>query len=345
MASSSSDSSPVRGSDPSRRQFFHAAGLTAGGLYALAGPSLAGAWVAGAEAVETKPRSFVAGRFGLELDNTFCGTINQFEGGNYTADIISTTQGTDRIPRKSLGAPKIEPITVETGFELAKPWYEWIAKTMGGEPVRKSGAIIEMDQSSKEISRRAFTNALISEIEFPACDGASKDQAKMTVSIVPEQLQVTGGSGKQMPSGVKSKVAMASNCRLNIQGVEPATQRASKIDAFAVKQKVAVVQSGGSRISQLTPGPLEFPNLSFRVPESSAGPLYAWLDDFLVKGNYKERPGVLEFLSADMKPVATVQLIGLGIFRISAEGSSGAEKVRQTKVDIYCQRMTATFNL
>jgi hypothetical protein len=83
------------------------------------------------------------------------------------------------------------------------------------------------------------------------------------------------------------------------------------------------------------------------VPESQAGLLYAWLDDFLVKGNNgptKERPGVLEFLALDQKPVATVQLYGLGVFRISTEGSSpGSEKLRRTKVDIYCQRMTATF--
>src|ERR1700687_1919995 len=248
MANSSSDSNPVSGLSPSRRRFFHKAGLAAGGLYALAAPSLWGRWVSGAEAATGSERSFFPGRFGLELDNTFCGAINAFEGGNYTADVISVTQGTERIPRKSLGNPRIEPITVQTGLELTKPWYEWISKTMSGEPVRKTGAIIEMDQSFKEIGRRAFTNALISEIEFPACDGGSKDQAKMTVSIVPEQLQLAGGSGKQFPAtGAKTKPWLASNCRLNIQGLEPATQRATKIDSLSIKQKVTVVQSAQSK--------------------------------------------------------------------------------------------------
>jgi hypothetical protein len=313
-------------SDPSRRQFFHKAGLAAGGLYALVGPSIPGPWVSGAEGAE-KQHFYVSGRFGLELDNVFCGTLNQFEGGNYTADVVSTTQWTDRIPRKSLGIPKIEP---------------------NGEPVRKSGAIVELDQGAKEIGRRTFTNALLSEIEFPTCDATAKDQWKMTVSIVPEQLQVAGGSGKQLPpAGVKSKTSQVSNYRLNIQGLEQATQRATKIEAFAIKQKVAVVQSGGSKVSQLAPGPLEFPNLAVTVPESQAGLLYAWLDDFLVKGNNgptKERPGVLEFLALDQKPVAAVQLYGLGVFRISSEGSPpGSEKIRRAKVDMYCQRMTATF--
>src|SRR6266508_3523959 len=102
MPNSSSDSTPVRDAGPSRRQFFHKAGLAAGGLYALAGPSILRPWVSAAEAAE-KQRSYVGGRFGLEIDNTYCGAINQFEGGNYTADVTSITQGTDRIPRKNLG--------------------------------------------------------------------------------------------------------------------------------------------------------------------------------------------------------------------------------------------------
>jgi tail tube protein gp19 len=348
MPNSSFDSTPVRDAGPSRRQFFHKAGLAAGGLYALAGPSILRPWVSGAEAATDK-RSYIGGRFGLELDNTYCGTLNQFEGGNFTADIIAHATGSERVKSKTLGAPKIEAITVETGLEMAKPWYDWISRTMNGEPLRKSGAVIELDQNSKEIGRRIFTNALLSEIEFPASDATNaKDPWKLTVSFVPEQLQVVSGPGKQFPSGTKTKTGFASNYRLNIQGLETATQRATKIDAFAIKQQIVVGGLGGTKSSALTPGFLEFPNLEVSVPEAFAGPLYGWIDDFVVKGNNgttKERPGLLEYLAPDGKPFASVQLIGLGVFKISTEGGPpNVERQRRTKVDMYCQRMTATFN-
>src|SRR5712691_13068046 len=125
MPNSISDSTPVRDAGPSRRQFFHKAGLAAGGVYALASPSILRTWVSGAEAADK--RSYVGGRFGLEIDKTYCGTVNQFEGGNFTADIVSERQGQDRIPRKRLGTPRIEPITVETGLDMDKAWYDWIA--------------------------------------------------------------------------------------------------------------------------------------------------------------------------------------------------------------------------
>ncbi len=345
MPNSSSDSTPVRDAGPSRRQFFHKAGLAAGGLCALVGPSILGPWVSGAEAAEK--RSYVGGRFGLEIDKTYCGAINQFEGGNFTADIIVEKIGQERIPRKRLGTPRIEPITVETGLDMGKPWYDWIARTMNGEVVRKSGAVIEMDPSFKEIGRRTFTNALISDIEFPALDAASKDPGKITVSFVPEQLQLVAGSGKQYsPSGGK-KNWLVSNFRLSIKGLEAATQRATKINAFIVKQAGAVGPPGASRFSSIAPGPLDFPNLAVSVPEASSGPLYAWLDDFLVKGNNgpgKDLPGVLEFLAPDQKPLAALQLAGLGIFKLSTEGSSGADKVRQVRAEILCQKMTFTVN-
>ena len=345
MPNSSSDSTPVRDAGPSRRQFFHKAGLAAGGLYALAGPSILRPWVSAAEAAD-KQRSFIGGRFGLEIDNTYCGAINQFEGGSFTGDVVSERSGQDRIPRKHLGIPRIEPITVETGLDMGKPWYDWIARTMNGEVVRKTGAVIEMDPSSKEIGRRTFTNALISDIEFPTLDAAAKDPGKMTVTFVPEQLQLVAGSGKQYPSGAK-KNWLASNFRLSIKGLEAATQRATKINAFIVKQAVNVGPPGASKVSSITPGPLEFPNLAVSVPEASSGPLYAWLDDFLVKGNNgpgKDLPGVLEFVAPDQKPLATLQLVGVGIFKLSTEGGSGAEKARQAKAEIFCQKMTFTVN-
>jgi phage tail-like protein len=345
MRNSGSDSTPVRDASHSRRQFFHKAGLAAGGLYALAGPSILRPWVSAAEAADK--RSFVGGRFGLEIEKTYCGAINQFEGANFTADVVSERVGQDRIPRKRLGIPRIEPITVETGLDMDKLWYDWIARTMNGEVVRKSGAVIEMDSSSKEIGRRNFTNALISEIEFPTLDAASKDPGKMTVSFVPEQLQLVAGSGKPYPSSGAKKNWLASNFRLSIKGLEAATQRAAKIAAFTVKQSVNAGQPGASRFSSIGPGPLEFPNLAVSVPEASSGPLYAWLDDFLVKGNNgpgTDRPGVLEFLAADQKALAALQLAGVGIFKLSTEGSSGADKVRQVRAEIFCQKMTFTVN-
>lgn len=345
MANSSSDATPVSGASPSRRQFFQTAGIAAGGLYALAAPSLAGPWVAQAEAAVDK-RSYVVGRFGLELDGAFCGLISAFQGGNIVAEVITTRQG-QGFPTKHLGPLKVEPITIEVGLEMTKPLYEWMSRTLNLENARKNGAIIEMDQSFKEVGRRSFTNAFISEIEFPACDASSKTPANITVTIAPETLKLEGGSGKQAPSGgaKTQKSILASNYRFNIQGLEQATQRATKIEAFGFKQSIVAQQGGQSRVSsEKSSGQPEFTNLVVLVSEASAGPMYAWFDDFVIKGNNsaaKERPGVLEFLSGDMKnSIANVQFSGLGVFKISSDSSAGAERQRLTKVEMYCQRMT-----
>ena len=271
--------------------------------------------------------------------------VSAFQGGNIVADVVTERQGPG-FPRKHLGNLKVEPITIEVGLEMTKPFYEWMSKTLNLENVRKNGAIIEMDQTFKEVGRRTFTNAFISEIEFPACDGSVRTAAAITVTIAPEQVKLEGGSGKQITSagGKGQKSLVSSNYRLNIQGLEQATQRASKIEAFGFKQSIVDQQAGQSRVPQKASGQVEFTNLVVSISEASAGPMYAWFDDFVVKGNNsaaKERPGVLEFLSIDMKTtIAAVQFYGLGVFKISSDSSAGAERTRLTKVEMYCQRMT-----
>ena len=100
MANSSSDATPVSRTSPSRRQFFHTAGIAAGGLYALAAPSLAGPWVAGAEAAVDK-RAYMAGRFGLELDGAFCGMVRAFQG-KYHRRRVTRRQGNEPLPEHIL---------------------------------------------------------------------------------------------------------------------------------------------------------------------------------------------------------------------------------------------------
>lgn len=134
MPNSSSDSTPVRGTPPSRRQFFHKAGLTAG----------VGHWLAGAEAATNK-RSYVAGRFGLELDGVFRGFLSSFEGGNITADVVTEATGTDRIQRIQLSNPKIEPDTSNkeidhrTFSNTLSPGRSAIRRSSERSPVRTTG--------------------------------------------------------------------------------------------------------------------------------------------------------------------------------------------------------------
>jgi hypothetical protein len=81
------------------------------------------------------------------------------------------------------------------------------------------------------------------------------------------------------------------------------------------------------------------------LAEANAGPFYQWFDDFVVKGNNsddKERPGFLDLLAPDLKTILLrINFSHLGICGFAPEkAQAAADKIRQVKVEMYCEQMT-----
>src|SRR5690606_24928703 len=64
----------------------------------------------------------------------------------------------------------------------------------------------------------------------------------------------------------------ANNFDLTIKGLEQACKRVTKIDSFTVKQKIIEHHVGGQKAAIKVPSVVDFPNLTFYVPEADAMP-------------------------------------------------------------------------
>lgn len=308
-----------------RRRFLGAAGSA--GLLALGGPALA--WGAAA-------RSFSAGTYALVLDNAFAGFLIGFGGGNVVADVMKGPAGADRVHHKRLGPPHIEPVTIECGVPMAKVLHDWIKSSIepGSRPVPKNGAIVEYDRAMKELGRRVFSGALITEVEFPACDASAKDAAALTVTFAPQTMvlsapggPLTGSGG--MPSKPSPMHALRSNFRLRIQGLEQVFARTAAIDAIDVK---------------LTPS-IDVANLGVTIDDSLIGQVYAWHQESVVKGGNKARQGMLEYLTPDLKAgLLTLSFSNLGVIRVAPEtlAAGTTAPLRRSRVDMYCEAVVLT---
>jgi phage tail-like protein len=312
----------------SRRRFLGTAAGATG--VALGAAALGGGRAAAAVAAPTPgpanqapaaigPRAYSAGHFALELGEELVGVLRDVGGGGIKADVIEFQSGTSGDMFKNLGAVHYEDLTLQTAFSLGKPLYDWIAASWNKNYTRKNGAIVAADFNYERKTRRQFTEALITEVSFPALDAASKDAGALTVTITPEQTQTKGDSGKlQAPTNAKQKQWTPANFRLELDGLD--CSRVSKIDAFAVKQKIIEVQTGEDRIPHTEPGKLEFPNLTVTFAASSGQSWTSWFEDFVIKGNAgpdKEKTGKIVFLAPNMTDVlAEVHLFGVGIFKL-----------------------------
>ena len=323
-----------------RRTFLKTAGFTAA---ALAAAPIGAAIPKPALAAD---RSFVAGKFALELDEVFQGIVLSTDGGDAYADVIDEPPGVGGVIHKHIGQPEYEDIRIALDMNMESATYDWIKHCMDHSPERKNGAIIAADFNYKELSRLSFSEALITEIAFPALDAASKDPAKMTLKFAPESTRRLKGSGATLKANTRKgqKTWLVSNFRISIDGLEAACTKVNKIEALVVKQKFLVNSDGEVRDIGREPAKLEIPNLTLTVPESAAQEWIDWADDFIIKGNNgddKERNGTLDFLSPNLAAVlGRLSFSHLGIFKCTPEKSeSNSDSIRRFKVEMYCEEM------
>jgi hypothetical protein len=293
-------------------------------------------------------RAFSAARFGLMLDGAFAGFLQSVSGGMARAD-VQIERSAGAITRKHLSSPVYEDIVMQFGANMSKAVYEWIGATCSGKFARKSGAIVALDANYAVQSSLEFSNAMISEIGFPAADAATKDAVLLQLKLAPESTRIKKGEGSKPTQATKGdKTLLSSNFRFTLAGLETVTNKVIKVDAFAIKVKTGADSIGAARDMVKSAGGIDVPNLSVSVPESSAAPLYDWHEDFVIKGNNgqdKEKTATLEYMTADLKPALTLQFSGVGIFRLDSDGEAAADAVRKLRAGLYCEEIRFDSNL
>ena len=299
----------------------------------------------------TGNRSYAAAHFALELDGKDgVGLFRSIEGGGVRTDVMTYQNGPNYDRWRQLGKPKFEDIKLQVGMSMSQPFYDWIEKFFNGVAVRKTGAIVAADFYYNERARRDFKEAMIKELTFPKLDGSDKNAAYMTIGLSVEDIVFKKGSGAKLapPKGFHSqKLWTACNFRMTVQGFETACKRVSKIDSFTVKQNVIEYHMGGQLAPTKTPSAIEFPNITFYLPEADAQP---FADHFTNNGklaikndvpNPSPLHGSIVTFDNEKRDLFTLSFTGADILSVSPDRSdSTSEEIKFVKVELYTEKMT-----
>jgi hypothetical protein len=289
-------------------------------------------------------RTYVSGRFALDLNGGFAGFLKSVEGGSLKANVITEPAGLDNRVHKHIGQPEYGDIKLQLGLSSSPAINDWIQASWDKKYMRKAGAIIACDFDYKEKGRRTFTEALISEVGFPALDGAGKEPAYMTVGLSPESIRFEKGTGAVVKGTFTEhqKAWLPSNFRFTMADLN--TKMTTKIEAFTVKQTSAKHETGEARDSMREPAKTEFPNLTITIAESHAQSWIDWADDFIIKGNNgqsAEKDGSIVFMSPNQKDeLGTIELKSCGISSIDLDKrEANAEAIAKVKIELYVEWM------
>lgn len=289
------------------------------------------------------PGRLAAGTYFLTLDGAPSGYLRSAEGGNPVGEVVAVPAGPGEFVRKQLGGVRYEDVQLRAGFSMSKDLYQWINASWQLKPTRHSGSVVEVGADGKPREQRTFSDALVSETTFPALDGASKDPAFLTVRLMPEEVRFEKPDSATAPARPQAqKQFTAANFRFEL-GDLPCS-RVSKIDAFTVKQTIAMT-TGPRRIVRTDPSGIEFPNLRVTFSAADLPKWSAWFDEFVVNGSnddQHELSGAIVLLAPDRKQeLARVELQQVGIFALRRESAeAGRAQVARAVADLYCERMS-----
>jgi hypothetical protein len=165
---------------------------------------------------------------------------------------------------------------------MSKACYDWIKDTIADKGIRMDGAYVLCDYGYKEIVRREWNHALITQVAFPALDVRSQGPATLTVKFRPEAVGSRKGSGLEAPYGALKplqpptrKQWLVRDFVLQIDGLEEACRHVTRIEA------------------------LYYPGcgLEITLPLAWADPFFAWHERFVLRGERTERQGSLSYLT------------------------------------------------
>ncbi|MBL0219487.1 MAG: phage tail protein [Myxococcales bacterium] len=302
----------------------------------------------------TQPRTYAAAHFALELDGKQdVGLFRSIEGGGMKVDVMTYQNGSNYDRWRQLGKQKYEDFKVQVGMAMSKPFYDWIEHFFEGNAERKNGAIVAADFYYKERARREFKEAMIKELTFPKLDAADKNAAYMSIAVAVEDIVFKPGGGKKLtqPKGMEGqKLWTSCNFRFVLDGFEQACKRITKVDSFTIKQNVIEYHSGGRQSPTKTPSQIEFPQLSFYVPEADAQPFMDHFNDYALKtersqrGHSAKRSGMIQTYDNSRRPLFTLEFFEAEIIAITPDKSdAGSEDIKQVKIDLFTEKMAFSY--
>ncbi len=293
-------------------------------------------------------RQYSASKFLVTLQGAEVGFALSVEGGETFADVIGTPAPSG-VVEKHIGQLRAAPIVLEVDTSPKAAFWDWIAAYLARTQTPTSGSIGFLDYNFVERSRLEWTDALMTEVAFPAADGSSRDSARLRVTIQPATTSIVAGSGSSSTGafGSKSKRWLASNFRFTVSGLDTPLRKTSSVASLVIRQPVTAtpVGAGPAAAGGLAAGTLEVPDVVFTIPASEGALIYDWFDDFVVQGNNStadERDGSFAFVDESRKDdVIGIEMHNLGIFRISDQRvAQGASAIARIQVEMYCERMT-----
>jgi phage tail-like protein len=128
--------------------------------------------------------------FLVEWDGIVHAGFQECSGLDVSTDPVDYREGADKVNhvRKLTGMNKYSPITLKRGITDNDELWKWRQTVIDGNPVRRNGSIILLNEAQEEKLRWNFSQAWPSKWTGPAFNSTSTGVAVETLELTHEEL-------------------------------------------------------------------------------------------------------------------------------------------------------------
>jgi hypothetical protein len=245
-------------------------------------------------------------------------------GAFVKADVSTMFSGAGGPPQRQISSFGYTNLQFKLGLEVGTPILNWVNAALKGNPVTKSGSLVELDDNNRAKSYLDFTNAAIADFVVPGFDGSSNAVNAFTIEASISKSTRRPGDNAPIQLPARPKAFLAKNFRLKIDGLP--TTRVGLIAPVSFRRS-----TGG-----IVPT-----DLVVNFPDADVDPWRVWVDDFIVRGNNgqsKEKQGAIEVLTPNLSDVlATLTIKQIGILALTPMDDTSTRRHRATMYFEYGQ--------
>ncbi|TDF38588.1 phage tail protein [Alteromonadaceae bacterium M269] len=131
--------------------------------------------------------------FLVEIDDIEVAGFTEVGGLTTESDAIDYREGSDdNTIRKLPGLRKYTNITLKRGYTQNDELWQWRKTTITGNTLRKSGAIVLLNEQRTEVMRWNFKEGWLAKWEGPTLNATTNEAAIESIEIIHEGLELAG---------------------------------------------------------------------------------------------------------------------------------------------------------
>jgi phage tail-like protein len=141
-------------------------------------------------ATDTRNDPYRGFNFRVEIDGIPVASFSEVGGLTAEGDAVDYREGTDAANhvRKLVGLRKYANLTLKRGYVQDDTLWRWYVRIANGEPDRRNGSVVLMNEAHTAVLRWNFENAWINKIEGPGLKASGNDVSIESMELVHEGL-------------------------------------------------------------------------------------------------------------------------------------------------------------